>query len=55
MRTAQDYAKAVELAGECREKDVDPEVSQMLEARLWQNSAQKLKQILKSLYKDRKR
>jgi glycosyltransferase involved in cell wall biosynthesis len=51
---AQDYIKAIELAGKDREKVVHPEVSQMLKARLWQNSAQKLKQILKSLYKDRK-
>jgi hypothetical protein len=54
VRTTQDYAKAIELIGKCRKRDVDPEVSRMLEARLWQNSAQKLKQLLKSLYKDRK-
>jgi glycosyltransferase involved in cell wall biosynthesis len=54
VRTPQDYAKAIELAGKYREKVVDPEVNQMLKTRLWQNSAQKLKQILKSLYKDRK-
>jgi glycosyltransferase involved in cell wall biosynthesis len=54
VRTAEDYAKAIELVNKQREKVVDPEVNQMLKARLWQNSAQKLKQILKSLYKDRK-
>jgi glycosyltransferase involved in cell wall biosynthesis len=54
VRTAQDYAKAIELAGKDREKVVHPEVNQMLKTRLWQNSTQKLKQILKSLYKDRK-
>ena len=52
-RTAEDYAKTIELVSKQREKVVDPEVSQILKARLWQNSAQKLKQVLKSL-KDRK-
>jgi glycosyltransferase involved in cell wall biosynthesis len=54
VRTAQDYAKTIELAGRYREEVVDPEVNQMLKPRLWQNSTQKLKEILKSLHKDRK-
>jgi glycosyltransferase involved in cell wall biosynthesis len=55
VRTAQDYAKAVELMSRQREKAVNPEVNRLLKARLWQNSARKLKQMLKSLCKDRKR
>jgi glycosyltransferase involved in cell wall biosynthesis len=54
VRTAQDCAKSIELVNKQREKVVDAEVRQILKARLWQNSAQKLKQILKSLYKNRK-
>jgi glycosyltransferase involved in cell wall biosynthesis len=48
VKNPEDYVKAIEEAGKQRDRNVDPLPEEILKNRLWGNSAEKLKKMLKS-------
>lgn len=49
VKTSEDYVRAFEEADRNRKKNIDPCLRQILKARLWSQSVEKLKALLKSL------
>jgi hypothetical protein len=49
VKNPEGYVKAFEEAGGCRSRDIDPRVREVIKARLWSSSVEKLKKIFKSL------
>ena len=49
VKNPEGYVKAFEEAGRCRSRDIDPRVREVIKARLWSSSVEKLKKIFKSL------
>jgi hypothetical protein len=49
VRKPEDYVEVFEKSGRQRNRDIDPRLEEILKTRLWNNSAEKFKKILKSL------